>query len=164
MEILTITAGTILGMYLNMASATDNKMFAYNADMQDGKVSAIYTFDRCGHEKLAAKSKQTYDYDAQGRVVCKETLLWNAANGCWEKSTRLEYSYNDFGVTLEYSVWSRRDMAYSVPQQKVVYNMVADNVVSVDEYRWNEKQQGYELADGYLMMQDNMENLLASVK
>lgn len=74
MELITITAATIMSLFTSIAgtSNSDNR-FAYNAEMQDGKVSAIVTYDNSG-KYLTAKTRKQYTYDDQDRVIRKEVM------------------------------------------------------------------------------------------
>ena len=48
MEIFSMTSATVLAMYMNMVSVNTSSNFAYNAEMQDGKVNAITVCENDG--------------------------------------------------------------------------------------------------------------------
>ena len=48
METFSMTSATVLAMYMNMVSVNTSSNFAYNAEMQDGKVNAITVCENDG--------------------------------------------------------------------------------------------------------------------
>lgn len=104
MELITITAATIMSLFTSITgtSNSDNR-FAYNAEMQDGKVSAIVTYDNSG-KYLTAKTRKQYTYDDQDRVIRKEVMKWNSDKQEWENYLCMDYTYNAGNTVLDMKV------------------------------------------------------------
>lgn len=160
MEIFSMTSATVLAMYMNMVSVNTSSNFAYNAEMQDGKVNAITVCENDG-KYLHMQKKDVYTYDAQDRVVAKETFNWDEENMKWVPVQLVNYIYTEQSVEVELSRWNRNEMTYRQPQDRMVYDLIAQNVVGVSQYRWNMELNRYDLASGYVQMQTDLSKLLA---
>ena len=161
MDIITLTAVTVMSMYMNMSSQPANGNFVYNAEMQDGKVSAIISY-KCSEtgSSLTANTKHLYDYDEQDRVVCDQTLSWNAQQGEWVPTRCIEYSYEGNNITINYMEWDNKHNYYMSPSEKVVYTMMGNMIAGVENYKKDTKDGELHLADRYLLM-GGIENMIA---
>ena len=56
------------------------------------------------------------------------------------------------GYTLSLSNWSHEAGKYMPSNEKMVYHMVADNVLAVDTYRRNDLDEAFERTSGMLVM------------
>lgn len=160
MEIFSMTSATVLAMYMNMVSVNTSSNFAYNAEMQDGKVNAITVCENDG-KYLHMQKKDVYTYDTQDRVVAKETFNWDEENMKWVPVQLVNYIYTEQSVEVELSRWNHNEMTYRQPQDRMVYDLIAQNVVGVSQYRWNMELNRYDLASGYVQMQTDLSKLLA---
>jgi hypothetical protein len=107
------------------------------------------------------QKKDVYTYDAQDRVVAKETFNWDEENMKWVPVQLVNYIYTEQSVEVELSRWNRNEMTYRQPQDRMVYDLIAQNVVGVSQYRWNMELNRYDLASGYVQMQTDLSKLLA---
>ena len=160
MEIFSMTSATVLAMYMNMVSVNTSSNFAYNAEMQDGKVNAITVCENDG-KYLHMQKKDVYTYDTQDRVVAKETFNWDEETMKWVPVQLVNYIYTEQSVEVKFSRWNRNEMTYRQPQDRMVYDLIAQNVVGVSQYRWNMELNRYDLASGYVQMQTDLSKLLA---
>ena len=163
MELITITAATIMSLFTSIAgtSNSDNR-FAYNAEMQDGKVSAIVTYDNNG-KYLTAKTRKQYTYDNLDRVVKKEVMRWNSEKHEWENYQCMCYTYNADNTVLDMMTWNSSKKAYE-QSQRMTYSSISQNATGVDCYTWNKSSNMYELNDNYVLLSDYTANLLADMK
>lgn len=163
MELITITAATIMSLFTSIAgtSNSDNR-FAYNAEMQDGKVSAIVTYDNSG-KYLTAKTRKQYTYDDQDRVIRKEVMKWNNDKQEWENYLCMDYTYNADNTVLDMMTWNSSKKAYE-QSQRMTYSSISGNATGVDCYTWNKSSNMYELNDNYVLLSDYTANLLADMK
>jgi len=145
-----ITAATVLASYLNVATSNTNG-YIYNAVYEDNQVAKVEVFNQDG-KSLSRKLQYHYSYDAQGRLASKETLRWNALAAEWQPSQLFVYEYTDYGYTLSLSNWSHEAGKYMPSNEKMVYHMVADNVLAVDTYRRNDLDETFERTSGMLVM------------
>ena len=145
-----ITAATVLASYLNVATSNTNG-YIYNAVYEDNQVAKVEVFNQDG-KSLSRKLQYHYSYDAQGRLASKETLRWNALAAEWQPSQLFVYEYTDYGYTLSLSNWSHEAGKYMPSNEKMVYHMVADNVLAVDTYRVNDLDEAFERTSGMLVM------------
>ena len=127
MDLFTITAATILSMYLN-TNGTDK--YFYNADMQNDKICTMDVYEADRYDgSLTAKIEYHFTYDEQNRLTEKEAYRWNSLTGQWMHFYRLSYDYNSDGYSLERSDWDTAKQTYDNPTEKSVYKMNADDVV-----------------------------------
>lgn len=159
MDIITWTAVTVMSMYMNMSSQPTNGNFVYNAEMQDGKISAIISYKN-DMNCLTANTKHLYDYDEQDRVVSDQTLRWNTQKGEWIPVKCIEYSYDGNNITMSYMKWDNKCNYYLSPSEKVVYTTMGNMITSVEEYKTDTKDGEMHLTDRYLLM-GGVENMLA---
>lgn len=145
-----ITAATVLALYLNVATSNTNG-YIYNAVYEDNQVAKVEVFNQDG-KSLSRKLQYHYSYDAQGRLASKETLRWNALAAEWQPSQLFVYEYTGNGYTLSLSNWSHEAGKYMPSNEKMVYHMVADNVLAVDTYRRNDLDEAFERTSSMLVM------------
>lgn len=162
MDLFTITAATILSMYLN-ANGTDK--YFYNADMQNDKICTMDVYEADRYDgSLTAKIEYHFTYDEQNRLTEKEAYRWNSLTSQWMHYYRLSYDYNSDGYSLERSDWDTAKQTYDNPTEKSVYKMNADDVLAVTNYKWDKKMGDYVMTDNMLVLQSQNDNLLAHVR
>ena len=79
----------------------------------------------------------------------------------WVPVQLVNYIYTEQSVEVELSRWNRNEMTYRQPQDRMVYDLIAQNVVGVSQYHWNMELNRYDLASGYVQMQTDLSKLLA---
>lgn len=162
MEIITWTAVTVMSMYMNMSSQPANGNFVYNAEMQDGKVSAIVSYRNSETgSSLTANTKHLYAYDEQDRVTSDQTLKWSAQQNKWIPVRCIEYHYDGMKVAMNYMQWDVKNDRYMAPSESVVYTTMGAMVTSVEKYKKDRYSDEMHLADRYLMMGGGIYNTLA---
>lgn len=88
MELTTMTASTILSMFMSMSEVPTTDNFVYNAEMEGDKITAITTYTSDAIEQLYNKQKDVYVYDQVGRVVSKEQMVWSESERQWLPSRK----------------------------------------------------------------------------
>lgn len=156
-----ITVATILAMYMNAGTANGSQFF-YNADMEDGRITTLYVYNKSG-EQLDRKFEYRYTYDEADRLTSKEVLTWNGVMGEWERSYRLQLSYNEQGYTVERSLWNSRDEAYMPADEMAIYKYEFSHLLSVNYLKRSNADHQYELIDNMLLMNPKNDLLLADV-
>lgn len=163
MELITITASTIMSLFMNISGTYDcDNRFAYNAEMQDGKVSAIITYDNTG-KYLSAKTRQTFTYDDNDRLVKKEIMKWDEGKQEWTKHICMNYTYDADNTVLDMLVWRNNEGSY-VQSQRMTYSAITGNATGVSLYSWNSGSKTYKLKDNYVIFNGHTDNLLAGIK
>lgn len=127
-----ITAATIMAMYLN-STGNINSQYCYNADVENGQVKTMYVYDKVG-KSLSGKLEYRYEYDSYGRITAKETYRRNARTGLMTPESRLTYTYNADGYTLERSLWNSAAKAFDRADSRTEYRRETSGVMSVTEY------------------------------
>lgn len=145
-----ITAATIMAMYLN-AAGNVNSQYCYNADMENGKVTAMYVYEKRG-EALSGKAEYRYTYDALGRVLSKEVLRMSAATGRLEPESRFAYSYTGGAYAVEYSRWDSRRHCFAPAESRTCYAPAGEGVMSVATYTLGEDGSATALVDNVLAL------------
>lgn len=155
-----ITVTTIMSMYMNLSTSTENSNFSYNANIEEGKIVAMEVYNKNG-ESLSANLKHLYTYDEQERLVKRETLKWNKTAQAWQKHDCLLYVYDNEGYTVERHFWSESKNDYAQADARSRYTVVMDNVLAVDNYTFNKELGDYEFAEKMLIMTPDTERLMA---
>ena len=154
-----ITAATIMAMYLN-STGNLNSQYCYNADVENGQVKTMYVYDKVGNS-LSGKLEYRYEYDAEGRVIAKETLRRNASTGRMTPESRLTYTYSADGYTLERSLWNGKTKAYDRAIERTEYRMETAGVMSVTAYELAEDGTPAAVTDNMLVMMPQDAGLMA---
>ena len=126
MEIMTITAGVIMSLYMNAAQNNESD-YCYNADIENNHVVAQYVYNRFtvpnGNSEcvvLKPKLKHHYDYDTEGRLLVRTTSNWNGSE--WQPTDKLEYKYTPTGYSVALSHWDMLRQHFTQPVATTVYN------------------------------------------
>lgn len=160
MELTTMTAFTILSMFMSMSEVPTTDNFVYNAEMEGDKITAITTYTSDAIEQLYNKQKDVYVYDQVGRVVSKEQMVWSESERQWLPSRKWSYSYRQLSTTVDYARWDAERQRYGATEQRLVYEGMADCLLSVHEYQLDVQGQ-MQLTDQFLMMHSGTRHLLA---
>lgn len=83
--------------------------------------------------------KYDFTYDNQRRMTAKEAFKWNAASEKWIPYFKINYTYTDNEITLEYARWNEGHKAYDLSVEKSVYDLNDANMpVACINYKENE--------------------------
>ena len=162
MDIISWTAATLMSMYMLLGSQTSNSDYVYNAEMQDGKISAILSYKTSDTgSTLTANTKHVYEYDEQQRVISNQTLKWNIDERQWVPEKCIEFEYDGITIAMNYRKWDKRSNSYMAPSESMVYTMMGTLVTSVEKYKKSNRTGELELADHYILMGGGIYNTLA---
>ncbi len=155
MELMTITAGMILSMFMNMAEDNRDNGFVYNADLDGNKVATLYCYHANAEGTCISNNKKDhFVYDQQNRVVAKETFRWNELSEAWEPVSRMDYSYTNLSTCIDYAAWNASTQSFDSCKERFVYEGVANHVFNVKQYVKDTKSGEFLLADSFLLMGD----------
>lgn len=129
-----ITAATVFSTLSNVSGNPSNSQYYYNADFQNGKVSQIYVLNNGKY--LSNKMSYRYQYDAQDRVVEKQTLLWDNTKHEWREYQVQRYDYADNQMVMTLSRWNKATKSYEL-SERYEYKFMMDNVVSLTKEKWD---------------------------
>lgn len=154
-----ITAATIMAMYLNSAGNL-NSRYCYNADVENGRVTTVYVYDRQG-ESLSGKLEYRYEYDAEGRVTSKVVMRRDAATGRLVPASRYDFAYTALGYTMEHSSWNGSRNAFNPADSRTCYAVQGDGLVSVTSYELSADGSEATLVDDVLALVPSGEGMMA---
>lgn len=145
-----ITAATVATMFFNMANTTTGE-YAYNADIESGRVENMYVMKHDG-KYLNNKLRYQYTYDEWDRLIQKEALLWNNETRSWEPDYCLYFAYTENGYHVERSEWDSKAQRYGDAHERMEYEMLYGNVVAVNTYERTSFAAEFELKTNMLVM------------
>ena len=124
-----ITSSSILDSY-QKAILNANSEYCYNADIENGRVTAQYVYRKAMNDTTATQLrphlKYCYEYDAADRLVSRTKLRWDSSALDWTADSRLDYSYSDDSYTVDLRKWDEADRQYGRPTQKMSYSILPD--------------------------------------
>lgn len=130
---MIFTAAMVLASYAGMAG-TEGGNYAYNADIENGRVNAIDVYDN-SQEFLSPKLQYRFLYDDLERVASKEVLKWDSQHAAWTPARRYEYAYGDGRCTVSLCQWDEESGTYGNVKEQTVYDQLSEHLVAVDTYR-----------------------------
>lgn len=126
MNLMTITAGVIMSMYMD-ASQNSESDYCYHADIDSNRVVAQYVYGKSkvsyGDSEclvLKPKIKHDYTYDSNDRLISRITSKWEG--GEWQPREKMEYEYMATGYAVKLSRWDQLFRHFKQPMEKVVYS------------------------------------------
>ena len=109
------------------ASASNPTQYVKNEEMTGELVTARTIFkNEDGH--LFRHLRYTYTYDNENRVTSKEASKWDSSQEAWVPYFKMDVSYANNEVELNYARWNSKSNAYDSNIKKTVYEMNDDNV------------------------------------
>ena len=130
-EAQVITRETINSVY-ESAVANEDGEFVYDADFQDGAITTLYVYrkhtNRRGDMTLQPAVKHQYDYDNEGRLLCRTTMQWH--EGQWLPERRLDYQFTPGAYTVSCSLWNSTTTSFDQPCDKMTYTLLTDTTVN----------------------------------
>lgn len=160
MKTLVMTMVVAMTGMVNTVSNAKADNFAYNTTEQNGQVTSQTVYKVEGEKYLKHHLKYEFTYDAEGRVIRKETLKWNEATRAYEKAHCLNYSYTESGTDVEYALWNAADGDYTDIREKVLY-LYAGDTVNYLAYEWNKAANDWNLLVEHAVADSDDVQLLA---
>ncbi|WP_044262773.1 DUF3836 domain-containing protein [Bacteroides timonensis] len=109
------------------ASASNPTQYVKNEEMTGELMTAKTIFkNEDGH--LYRHLRYTYTYDNENRVTSKEASKWDSTQEAWVPYFKMDVSYANNEVELNYARWNSKSNAYDSNIEKTVYEINDDNV------------------------------------
>lgn len=143
MSLFTLAAATVLSMCFNFANTPSDEVIN-NAESSNAKVCKVEVYQ---NKNLSPKFEYRLSYDGQNRLVNKEAYKWNTNTMDWEHYYAMTYNYSEGGYTIARSYWDSKTQAYKLPTFKAIYQIEQGKVVSVANYKLDNKKSTYVLTD-----------------
>ena len=123
-----VMVAVVMASVMNFsASAANPTQYVKNEEMTGELMTAKTIFkNEDGH--LFRHLRYTYTYDNENRVTSKEASKWDSAKEAWIPYFKMEVSYTDNEVELNYARWNSKSNAYDSNIQKSFYELNDDNV------------------------------------
>lgn len=151
MKTLVISLALAAAGMLNSAfAATPSQRFAYNSATDSTGVTTEYVY-KVNEDGLTLRHhlKYRYTYDDAHRLLCKETLRWDAVAACYRPAFALRYAYAaDASVAVELALWNTSDQAYSDVREKAVYAADAFGL-TYQAYAYDADSRSWQLTGGH---------------
>ena len=144
MKALVLSVVFALTSVVNAVSGNNVKDFAYNTEMNEGRVKTETVFKVENRKYLHNHLQYNYAYNAEGLVSAKEVLKWNKENQRFEKQYCLNFSYDGTNINVEYAAWNSKMNAYADVKAKTVYQINAMGT-NYQSYKWNKKDNSWNL-------------------
>ncbi|UBD70886.1 DUF3836 domain-containing protein [Bacteroides sp. BFG-257] len=148
MKTLVVSVVFALTSVVNAVSNNNLEGFAYNTEMNEGRVKTETVFKVENRKYLHNHLQYNYSYNAEGRISAKEVLKWSKENQRFEKQYCLNFSYDGTDINVEYVAWNSKMNAYADVKAKTVYQTVYQiNAMGANyqSYKWNKKDNSWNL-------------------
>ena len=109
------------------ASASNPTQYVKNEEMT-GELMTAKTIFKNEDGRLYRHLRYTYTYDTENRVTSKEASKWDSSKEAWVPYFKMDVSYANNEVELNYARWNSKSNAYDSSIKKTVYEMNDDNV------------------------------------
>ena len=144
MKTLVVSVVFALTSVVNAVSNNNLEGFAYNTEMNEGRVKTETVFKVENRKYLHNHLQYNYSYNAEGRISAKEVLKWSKENQRFEKQYCLNFSYDGTDINVEYVAWNSKMNAYADVKAKTVYQINAMGA-NYQSYKWNKKDNSWNL-------------------
>lgn len=144
MKALVVSVVFALTSAVNAVSNNNLEGFAYNTEMNEGRVKTETVFKVENRKYLYNHLQYNYSYNAEGRISAKEVLKWSKENQRFEKQYCLNFSYDGTDINVEYVAWNSKMNAYADVKAKTVYQINAMGA-NYQSYKWNKKDNSWNL-------------------
>lgn len=127
--------------------------FVTNNEVKNEQVisKTIYRLD----DYLYRHAKYDYTYNENGYVSVKEAFKWDDRKQLWKPDFRIDFTYNNGEVVMEYAKWNAKDQAYNVSKERSIYEFNGNNeVMTYTNEKWNDKMKKWDI-NNYLDTVDN---------
>ena len=109
------------------ASASNPTQYVKNEEMT-GELMTAKTIFKNEDGRLYRHLRYTYTYDTENRVTSKEASKWDSSKEAWVPYFKMDVSYANNEVELNYARWNSKSNAYDSSIEKTVYEMNDNNV------------------------------------
>ena len=109
------------------ASASNPTQYVKNEEMT-GELMTAKTIFKNEDGRLYRHLRYTYTYDTENRVTSKEASKWDSSKEAWVPYFKMDVSYANNEVELNYARWNSKSNAYDSSIKKTIYEMNDDNV------------------------------------
>ena len=144
MKTLVVLVVFALTSVVNAVSNNNLEGFAYNPEMNEGRVKTETVFKVENRKYLHNHLQYNYSYNAEERISAKEVLKWSKENQRFEKQYCLNFSYDGTDINVEYVAWNSKMNAYADVKAKTVYQINAMGA-NYQSYKWNKKDNSWNL-------------------
>ena len=108
------------------ASASNPTQYVKNEEMTGELMTAKTIFkNEDGH--LYRHLRYTYTYDNENRVTSKQASKWDSSKESWIPYFKMNVSYTNNEVELNYARWNSKSNAYDSNVEKIVYELNDSN-------------------------------------
>ena len=109
------------------ANASNPTQYVKNEEMT-GELMTAKTIFKNEDGRLYRHLRYTYTYDTENRVTSKEASKWDSSQEAWVPYFKMDVSYANNEVELNYARWNSKSNAYDSNIKKTIYEMNDDNV------------------------------------
>ena len=109
------------------ASASNPTQYVKNEEMT-GELMTAKTIFKNEDGRLYRHLRYIYTYDTENRVTSKEASKWDSSKEAWVPYFKMDVSYANNEVELNYARWNSKSNAYDSSIEKTVYEMNDNNV------------------------------------
>lgn len=156
MKTLVLSVVIAMTSVFNAFSNSNLTEFAYNTITNGERVESQTVYIVENGKYLQRHLKYNYTYDADGNVSQKEVLKWSEITKVFEKQYCLNFTYSSLETSIEYVAWSAKTESYSDARAKTVYQTNdAEHSLNYISYEWNKKENTWNVASEYTMLQWN---------
>ena len=104
---------------VTISAANPENNLIYNAEEVNG-VKVAETVYKMDGTTLTNYMRYNYKYDAESRMTENVSQKWNAVKARWENDLRIEYTYDNKSVAVEYYKWNARKKAFVLAPEMTV--------------------------------------------
>ena len=122
-----ISKAVVMASVMNFsASASNPTQYVKNEEMTGELMTAKTIFkNEDGH--LFRHLRYTYTYDNENRVISKQASKWDSSKESWIPYFKMNVSYTNNEVELNYARWNSKSNAYDSNVEKTVYELNDSN-------------------------------------
>ena len=122
-----VMVAVVMASVMNFsASASNPTQYVKNEEMTGELMTAKTIFkNEDGH--LYRHLRYTYTYDNENRVTSKQASKWDSSKESWIPYFKMNVSYTNNEVELNYARWNSKSNAYDSNVEKIVYELNDSN-------------------------------------
>ena len=122
-----ISKAVVMASVINFsASASNPTQYVKNEEITGELMTAKTIFkNEDGH--LFRHLRYTYTYDNENRVISKQASKWDSSKESWIPYFKINVSYTNNEVELNYARWNSKSNAYDSNVEKTVYELNDSN-------------------------------------
>lgn len=122
-----VMVAVVMASVMNFsANASNPTQYVKNEEMTGELMTAKTIFkNEDGH--LYRHLRYTYTYDNENRVTSKQASKWDSSKESWIPYFKMNVSYTNNEVELNYARWNSKSNAYDSNAEKIVYELNDSN-------------------------------------